>query len=149
MNLLDVNVWLAGMWDGHVDHESVLRWRGEADGPLVMCRVTQMAVLRHLSNPGVLGADAVTRREAWHLVDRQMGDPEVVWQAEPDGFSVAWRALSARDDRSHKLWTDDYLAGFAQAGHLTLVTLERGFVRRYPSVRVEAISTRDGPVDGC
>jgi len=104
-----------------------------------MCRVTQMALLRHLSNPGVLGADALTRRQAWNLVDRQMRDPEVRWLAEPDGLDVAWRALSARDDRSHKLWTDDYLAGFAQAGHLTLVTLQRGFVRRYPSVHVEAL----------
>ena len=139
MNLLDVNVWLAGIWDGHADHEAVQRWRGGADAALAMCRVTQMALLRHLSNPGVLGADTLTRRQAWNLVDRQMRDPEVRWLAEPDGLDVAWRALSARDDRSHRLWTDDYLAGFAQAGHLTLVTLERGFAKRYPSVRVEAV----------
>ena len=142
MNLLDVNVWLAGIWDGHADHEAVLSWRDRAEGLLVLCRVTQMALLRHLSNPAVLGPDALTRRDAWHLVDRQMRDPAVTWRAEPDGLSVAWRALSAQEDRNHKLWTDDYLAGFAQAGHLTLVTLERRFVRRYPSVEVEVVTAR-------
>jgi len=139
MNLLDVNVWLAGVWDAHADHEAVRNWRMGADGPLVMCRVTQMALLRHLSNPGVLGPDALTRRAAWHLMDRQLRDPAVRWHTEPDGVDIAWRAISARDDRSHKLWTDDYLAAFAQAAGLTLVTLERGFGRRYPSVRVHAI----------
>lgn len=140
MKLLDVNVWLAGIWDGHADHPAVLRWRAEVDGPLVMCRVTQMALLRHLSNPGVLGPDAVTRRQAWNLLERQMHDRDVTWQPEPGGIELAWRALSARDDRSHKLWTDDYLAAFAQASGLTLVTLERGFTRRYPSVHVHAIT---------
>jgi toxin-antitoxin system PIN domain toxin len=139
VNLLDVNVWLAGIWDAHADHRAVVSWRARSDAPLVLCRITQMALLRHLTNPGVLGADAVTRRQAWNLIERQMRDPDVAWQSEPSGLDLAWRALSARDDRSHKLWTDDYLAGFAQAADLTLVTLERSFTRRYPSVQVEVI----------
>jgi toxin-antitoxin system PIN domain toxin len=141
MNLLDVNVWLAGIWDAHADHEAVLQWRTRIDSPIVLCRVTQMALLRHLTNPGILGSDSVTRREAWHLVDRQLRDPDVVWQSEPQGIDLSWRALSARDDRSHKLWTDDYLAGFAQAADLTLVTLERSFIKRYPSVDVHVIAS--------
>ena len=50
-----------------------------------------------------------------------------------------WRAISARDDKSHKLWTDDYLAAFAQASDATLVTLDRKMPARYPSVRVELV----------
>ena len=49
------------------------------------------------------------------------------------------RAISARDDKSHKLWTDDYLAAFAQASDLTLATLDRKLPGRYPSVRVESL----------
>jgi hypothetical protein len=41
-----------------------------------------------------------------------------------------------RNDRSHLLWTDDYLAAFAQAGEVGFVTLERACVDRYPAVRV-------------
>ena len=41
--------------------------------------------------------------------------------------------------RSHQLWTDDYLAAFAQASDATLATLDRKLPGRYPSVRVESL----------
>ena len=139
MNLLDANVWFAGIWDGHSDHDKARRWREAADRPLAMCRVTQMAVLRLLSTDAAMAGHAQTRHEAWRLVDRQLGDPDVVWLQEPEGLEPIWRILSSRDDRHHKLWTDDYLAAFAQAAGLTLVTLDRALTRRYPSVTVVAI----------
>jgi hypothetical protein len=40
---------------------------------------------------------------------------------------------------NHKLWTDDYLAAFAQASDAALVTLGRKMPARYPSVRVEPL----------
>ena len=43
---------------------------------------------------------------------------------EPDGLVPIWVAFSKRDDRSHLLWTDDYLAAFAQAANAELVTLD-------------------------
>lgn len=139
MNLLDVNVWVAAAWSGHEDHRKVAEWFEGATAPMAFCRVTQMALLRHVSNPAVLGVDVVSRKAAWSLVDQLTADPQVTFLDEPIGIAVAWRALSSRADQSHKLWTDDYLAAFAQAGNLTLVTLDRSFVRRYPSVRVEAL----------
>ncbi len=139
MNLLDVNVWVAAAWSGHADHAKVAAWFGAPTEPMAFCRVTQMVLLRHLSNPTVLGADAVTRKAAWSLFDQLTTDPHVTFLDEPMGLAVAWRTLSSRADQSHKLWTDDYLAAFAQVAGLTLVTLERSFVRRYPSVRVEAL----------
>jgi uncharacterized protein len=54
-------------------------------------------------------------------------------------LDAVWRAISARDDKSHKLWTDDYLAAFAQASDATLVTLDRDMTGRYPSARVELL----------
>lgn len=58
---------------------------------------------------------------------------------EPDELDAVWRAISARGDKSHKLWTDDYLAAFAQASDATLTTLDRKLPARYPSVRVELL----------
>lgn len=139
MNLLDVNVWLAGIWDGHADHGRALRWRAQTTEPLAMCRVTQMALLRHLTNRAVMGVAVQTRRGAWRTLIHQIDDPDVEWLDEPEGLEDIWRLLSARDDRDHKLWTDDYLAAFALASGARLVTLDRALVRRYPSVEVEAI----------
>src|SRR5215470_4237901 len=58
---------------------------------------------------------------------------------EPAELDAVWRAISAHDYKSHKLWTDDYLAAFAQASDATLITLDRKVPARYPSVRVELL----------
>lgn len=138
MNLLDVNVWLASSWRNHESHDRVTGWLTGAE-QLGLCRVTQMSFLRLSTLPAVAGTDALTRRDAWRALDELRAQPAVVWIEEPDGLERVWRAISASDDQSHKLWTDDYLAAFAQTAHLTLVTLDRSFVKRYPSVQVEVI----------
>ena len=138
MNLLDVNVWLASSWRNHESHDRVAAWLTGADH-LGLCRVTQMSFLRLSTLPAVAGTDALTRRDAWRALDELRAQPTVVWLVEPEGVERVWRAISASDDQSHKLWTDDYLAAFAQMADLTLVTLDRGFIKRYPSVRVEVI----------
>ena len=50
------------------------------------------------------------------------------------------RRLVARClERDVRLWTDDYLAAFAQAADLEFVTLDHGLRGRYPSVRVRTL----------
>lgn len=135
MKLLDVNVWLAASWARHAKHPVAKPWLDAAADELAFCRVTEMALLRLVSNPVVVGRDARTRREAWELVERLRADPRVRFLVEPDTFTGLWVAFSKRDDTSHLLWTDDYLAAFAQAADIELVTLDRGIPARYPSVR--------------
>lgn len=136
MKLLDANVWLAAAWARHADHATVKSWLDIDAGPLAFCRVTQMALLRLVTNPKITGLDALTRLQAWGIVDALQADPRVRLLAEPDGLLSLWRAFSKRDDRAHLLWTDDYLAAFAQAADADFVTLDRAVMRRYPSVRV-------------
>ena len=103
MKLVDVGVLVAAVWGRHVRHPVAAGWFGKEADDIVPCRVTQMGLLRLLSNPAIMRDDA------------------------------------ARDDRSHKLWTDDYLAAFAQVSDATLVTLGHKMSARYPSVRVELL----------
>ena len=136
MILVDVGVWLAAVWGRHVHYPVASEWvNGQADD-LVFCRVTQMGLL---SNPAIMGGDTVDRSQAWRLFDQLWSDERVLWAEEPDGLDAVWRAISARDDKSHKLWPDDYLAAFAQASDLALATLDRKLPGRYPSVRVESL----------
>jgi uncharacterized protein len=51
-----------------------------------------------------------------------------------------FRAISARNDNSHKLWTADYLAAFAQASGASLATLDTKLKDRYPSVQVSQLA---------
>ena len=50
-----------------------------------------------------------------------------------------FRAISARDDSSHQLWTADYLAAFAQASGASLATLDTKLKDRYPSVQIDHV----------
>jgi toxin-antitoxin system PIN domain toxin len=139
MILLDVGVWLAAAWGGHIHHPVAASWLDRQSDDLLVCRVTQMSLLRLLSNPAVMGDDAVARGEAWKVFDQLWADERVLWAEEPPQLEAVWRAISARDDNCHKLWTDDYLAAFAQTSSATLATLDRKLEARYPSVHVESL----------
>jgi uncharacterized protein len=139
MILVDVGVWLAAVWGRHAHYPDASGWLNRQADDLVFCRVTQMGLLRLVSNPAIMGDGSVDRSQAWRLFDQLRADERVLWAGEPDELDAVWRAISARDDKSHKLWTDDYLAAFAQAGDLTLATLDRKLPARYPSVRVESL----------
>ena len=120
-------------------HPVAADWFGIETDDIVLCRVTQMGLLRLLSNPAVMGNDAIDRSQAWRTYDQLWADERVLWADEPAELHAVWRAISARDDQSHKLWTDDYLAAFAQASDATLTTLDRNMPARYPSVQVELL----------
>jgi toxin-antitoxin system PIN domain toxin len=139
VKLVDVGVWLAAVWGRHVDNPIAAEWFGRESDDIVFCRVTQMGLLRLLSNPAIMGEDAIDRSQAWRTYDQLCADERVLWAAEPAELDAVWRAISARDEKSHKLWTDDYLAAFAQASGAALITLDRKAPARYPSVRVELL----------
>lgn len=98
-----------------------------------------MSLLRLMSNAAIMGDDVLTRGEAWWVIDRLRADDRVLWADDPPQLEAAFRAISARHDHSHKLWTDDYLAAFAQAGGSSLATLDSKLGERYPSIRVEQV----------
>jgi toxin-antitoxin system PIN domain toxin len=140
MKLLDSNVWLAAAWRNHSHHGVASRWMNSEDDDLAFCRVTQMALLRLVTNPAITQNDVMTRRQAWEFVERFTSDPRVRFLAEPQGLLQLWMAFSKRDDKSHLLWTDDYLAAFAQAASVELVTLDRALHKRYTSVKIALLS---------
>jgi toxin-antitoxin system PIN domain toxin len=141
VSLVDAGVWLAAIWGRHTHHRIAKQWFDEQPDDLILCRVTQMSLLRLLSNPAIMREDVVTRSEAWRIVDRIWSDNRVLWAAEPDHLESVFRAISARDDYSHILWTDDYLAAFAQASGASLATLDTKLKDRYPSVQVDQLAS--------
>ena len=139
MILLDAGVWLAAVWGWHAHHPVAADWINRQADDLLFCRVTQMGLLQLLSNSAIMGEDAIDRSAGWRVFDQLWADERVLWADEPDDLDAVWRAISARDDKSHKLWTDDYLAAFAQTSGATLATLDRKLPARYPSVVVDSL----------
>ena len=139
MKIPDVNVWLAAAWSRHSQHVQAKNWVDAEQGELAFCRITQMAFLRLLTNPAVTGTDALSRRQAWEVFEKLIADPRIRLIGEPLGLETLWTAFSKRPDKSHLLWTDDYMAAFAQAADAELVTFDRALSKRYPSARVTCL----------
>ncbi|HTG43931.1 MAG TPA: hypothetical protein VK633_05305 [Verrucomicrobiae bacterium] len=80
-----------------------------------------------------------TQRSAWATIDALKQDPRIVFFDEPANLDSIFRTLSISDFPSHLFWTDSYLAAFATAANLALVTFDQGF-NRFTLLKLEALS---------
>jgi len=128
--LPDDYVWLALFLPKHAAHAVARRWLDGREGaPLVFCRVTQMAFLRHLTTAAIMGPNVLTQAAAWKEYERLLGRDEVVFLPEPNGLEIRWRDYTGLRVPAAKLWTDAYLAAFAQGHGLTVATFDHGITR--------------------
>lgn len=87
-----------------------------------------MALLRHLTNPGIMKAGVLTPEDAWSYVHRFSSDARVVASNDsPPGIDAYWLANVTGRKPSPNLWTDAWLAAFAEATGLDMVTFDAGF----------------------
>ncbi|MBM3268066.1 MAG: PIN domain-containing protein [Candidatus Sericytochromatia bacterium] len=133
-DLLDASVWVPLSAPDHQHHARALRyWRDEAADTLVFSRVTALALLRHLSNPRVLGPAALDGGAAWQALATWLSVPGVELMAEPSGVDALLMRWSSLLDLRGGNWTDAYLAAFAAAGGCRLVAFDGDF-RRFPGL---------------
>jgi len=125
----DVNVWLALSHSGHIHHPIAADWFREREETLFFCRLTQLGFLRLLTNERVMGVDVMSQNAAWREYHRWFEDERIEFHREPDGpeLEKLFEEFSRRGGRSPKLWADAYLAAFARAAGLTLVTFDQAF----------------------
>ena len=125
----DVNVWLALAYQGHQHHESATAWFAKLNGETVyFCRFTQLGLLRLLTHPSVMREDVRNQTEAWETYDSFLQDERVSFriEADPEPVESALRKLTSNNRSLSQQWPDAYLAAFARAAGLTLVTFDRG-----------------------
>ena len=128
--LIDINVWLALSWGGHPHSSAAHRWLRElpkASVRLLFCRVTQLGLLRLLTNELVMGQSVLSIEEAIGVFDRWREDPRVEFVGEPSGTEKSFRHATAGSAKKSatKVIMDAYLAGFAGSERATLVTLDK------------------------
>ena len=128
--LPDVNVWLALASRRHVHNERAARWfEGVDRDQAAFCRITQMGLLRLLTNQHAMGRDAVTQVEAWAVYRRISSDERVHFLTEPAGIEEVWHGMTRKSQPATNVWTDAYLQAFAQLKDLQVVSFDRGFRR--------------------
>ena len=142
-DLLDVNVWLALSAEGHAHHGAAQTWvAGRESRPLIFCRITQMALLRHLTTAAIMGSHVCTQKTAWRIYDGALTRPGTHFLSEPPTLEKTWRDRTASDQFAAKTWTDAYLTAFARGHELRLVTFDRA-MRKY--VGTDVLVLAPGP----
>lgn len=135
--LFDTNVWIAAVFPSHPFHpqaKQMLRQVSTAQ-PAHWCRSTQQSFVRLATTPTVFKAydvHGMTNRDALIALDTLQALAQVAYRDEPPGVFALWRSLAASDTASPKLWMDAYLAAFAIASGLRMVTLDRDFKNFVP-----------------
>ncbi len=138
----DINVWVALTYQRHVHHAAARSWFAglSTSARLFFCRVTQVGLLRLLSAASVMGPDEVmSQREAWRTYDSWLEDERVGFLDEPGGVETAFRALTQSAHASPKEWADAYLAAFAYASRLTVVTFDRALQKKSKGVLLPGV----------
>ena len=132
--LADVNVWLATLVAEHPHHGATIDWWRRdllpAGDRLAFCRVTQLGLLRLLTNEQVMGPQRKSVAADWSIYQDLLTTSTVVFAPEPEGMEERLAENGRLGGESSKLWTDAYLAAFARAGGIGFATLDRSF-RRY------------------
>jgi toxin-antitoxin system PIN domain toxin len=123
----DVNVWFALAHEIHPHHNAVIKWGNSLDRDTIacFCRFTQLGLLRLLTNRSAMGLDVLTQAQAWVAFDALLANPANRMMDEPRGIDPLFRQHTDRDEASTKQWADGYLAAFADAAGIRLVTLDR------------------------
>lgn len=130
--LLDGNVWLAAAFAAHPAHGVARRVLDQlsADEPALWCRATQQSFLRLASTPVITAAYGVakaTNADARVALEAFLALPQVDVIDEPPELARHWRQLGAIEQSAPKRWMDAYLAAFAMAAGVLLVSLDQDF----------------------
>jgi uncharacterized protein len=81
-----------------------------------------------LTAEAVMGRDeGVTQEQAWKTYDDWLQDERVSFLPEPAELETPFRAIARLRQAAPKDWADSYLAAFAVAAQLTLVTFDQSF----------------------
>ena len=123
----DVNVWLALAHEIHPHHPAAVSWGLSLDNDAVVyfCRFTQLGLLRLLTNQSAMGREVLSQSQAWEAYDAFLANPGNRMMEEPRGIDPLFRQYTDRDEASTKQWADGYLAAFAMAAGIWLVTFDR------------------------
>jgi hypothetical protein len=74
-----------------------------------------------------MGEEVCTQIEAWAVYDRLLKNDNITLLDEPPDLDRKFRAMTRIRQSSPNVWTDAYLAAFAETSQITLVTFDRAF----------------------
>ncbi len=128
----DLNVWIALTIKAHEHHTVAWDWYQSLQPArtLAFCRVTQLGFLRLITTEAVAKHETLNQKGAWAAFDQWIGKGGAVYINEPLGLDIELRELTGQVIPAPKEWSDSYLAAFARAASMEVVTFDRALSRK-------------------
>lgn len=128
IDLLDVNVWVALSVPKHPHHlRASYYWQNEASARVAFNSHTMLGLVRVVSNAAVFGGQQLTVDAAWQLYRAWRKDQAVMFAVEPSRCNAVLDGMVVSGLVQRRTWSDAYLASFAEAGGLRLVSFDSDF----------------------
>ncbi len=98
-SLCDVDVLAALAYRKHQFHPQAAEWLRtiEDEGALIVCRQTQLGLLRLLSTRAAMGDDVLDAPACWAVFDVMMADQRFAFMREPREIEPAFRQFHELD----------------------------------------------------
>lgn len=127
--VIDVNVALPLILEQHSQRAVASAWWAkQPDQSVVFTIPVRMAVLRLLTNRALMGGGVLKPEQAWSVMTALLADARsVVRNDAPAGLDLYWISMVRGRDPSPNLWIDAWLAAFAEAEGMQMVTFDRDF----------------------
>ncbi len=131
--LLDANLLVYGAMQAMPEHDRTRAWLADeftdVDSFVGLAWASLYSFVRLISNPRIMGADAVDLRTAWSAADAYRRQPSVVIVEPGIGHAALAAELIGTPGLSANDVPDVYLAALALERGLTLATHDHGFAR--------------------
>ena len=139
--LIDVNVIIPIIIQQHTKSESAVDWWDPLPTRhVVLSLPVRMATLRLLTNPKIMGEDVLPPEDAWRIWSRFSKDERTREDyGSPEGLDTYWLSNVLGRVPTPKLWTDAWLAAFAETSGLEMVTFDQDF-RSFHLSRLKLLS---------
>lgn len=142
--LFDVNVWVALVFSTHPAHAQGRDAfdAASSEAPAVFCRATQQSFLRLVTTPAIqkcYGSEPISNALAWDRWTSLVAMPQVIFLGEPPNLQRQWAAYARLATAAPKIWMDAYLAAFAVAYGIPLLTLDTDFLS-FEALEVRVVS---------
>ncbi len=129
--LADVNVIFSLLIKTHPLHQASKQWWGSRTrGQVALHLIVKLGVLRLLSNKQVMEGEPRTTKDALRAWKSLENDPRSFMVYTPPKDLEVFLLKNVEKRQPHQnLWTDAYLAAYAEAAGWTMTTFDKGFTK--------------------
>jgi uncharacterized protein len=128
LDLPDLNVWLSLVDPLHQHHNRAkVYWHSESAPELAFCRITELGLLRLLTNNKVMRGAPLTAQQAWSAYRNFQQLPEVIFLGETGAEESQFISWTDSPAFTPHRWTDAWLAAIALRQGARLVSFDSDF----------------------